>query len=186
MNRADPAAEPVSQGRFRLSLSKQDFKFSVAHFTVFSAGEAELLHGHNYRVSVEMEGPEVSDLGLLADVARVKAEIRAVCAELDSHTILPTQSPLVSVEEIAGDGGAAGGGKGGAKVDVRYGERRYVLPATDVVLLPLANTTMELFARYFWRRLAPALAESGVDRLAVAVEETDGQRCAYEAPLPAA
>ncbi len=181
MTTPDPPPPPQAapQGRFRLSLAKQDFKFSVAHFTVFSAGEAERLHGHNYRLSVDLEGVEVGELGLLADVSRVKAEIRAICAELDSRTVLPTESPLVSVTEVANDGD-------GAKVEVRYEGRRYLLPAADVVLLPLANTTMELFARYLWLRLAPGLAGSGVERMMVAVEETDGQRCAYEAPLPAA
>ena len=177
-----PASSSSPQARFRLSLSKQDFKFSVAHFTVFSADEAELLHGHNYRVSVDLEGPEVGELGLLADVARVKAEIRALCAELDSHTVLPTESPLVTVTQVAAEDGEGGGEP---SVEVRYEGRRYLLPTADVVLLPLANTTMEMFAHYLWQRLAPTLAGTGIDRLTVAVEETDGQRCAYEAPLPA-
>jgi hypothetical protein len=35
----------------------------------------------------------------------------------------------------------------------------------------------------FWSDLAPALAGSRVERLAVAVEETAGQSCWYEADL---
>lgn len=183
-------AEPAG-GRFRLVLAKEDFKFSVAHFTVFSADEAERLHGHNYRVSIELSGREVSELGLMADVARVKAEVRALCAELDSHTLLPTESPLVSVGRVVADVDAdveaAAEGEGGAVgglLEVRYGDREYRMPAADVVLLPLVNTTMELFARHIWQRLAPSLADTGVDALSVSVEETDGQRCVYEGPLP--
>ena len=160
------------EGRFRLVLAKEDFKFSVAHFTVFSAEEAELLHGHNYRVAVEIAGPGVGELGLLADVAALKAEIRRLCGELDSRTLLPTESPLVEVERRGGE------------VEVRYCDRTYLLPAADVVLLPLANTSMELLARLLWQRLAPSLAGTAADTLAVSVGETDGQRCEFSALLP--
>jgi 6-pyruvoyltetrahydropterin/6-carboxytetrahydropterin synthase len=159
-------------GRFRLVLAKEDFKFSVAHFTVFSAEEAEVLHGHNYRVAVEIGADGVSELGLVADVAALKREIRRLCGELDSRTLLPTESPLVDVERQGDD------------VEVRYAGRTYRFPAADVVLLPLANTSMELFARLLWQRLAPALAGTNADTLAVSVGETDGQRCVYEARLP--
>jgi 6-pyruvoyltetrahydropterin/6-carboxytetrahydropterin synthase len=158
--------------RFRLCLAKEDFKFSVAHFTVFSPRQAELLHGHNYRVAVELAGQRVGELGLLADIDRVKGEVRRLCRELDSRTLLPTESPLVQVERRGGE------------VEVRYRDRTYRLPAADVLLLPLANTSMELFARLLWQRLAPSLAGTAADRLAVSVGETDGQRCEYSAPLP--
>lgn len=159
-------------GRFRLLLAKEDFKFSVAHFTVFSRRDAELLHGHNYRVEVELSGDELNDLGLLADVASVKRDVRRLCSELDSFTLLPGESHLVSVEKEDG------------RLRVTYGERTYLLPAADALVLPLPNTTMELLARHLWQRLAPTLAHTAVDHLAVAVEETDGQSCRYSHSLP--
>ena len=36
---------------FSIRLAKEDFKFSVAHFTIFGPGHAEPLHGHNYNVA---------------------------------------------------------------------------------------------------------------------------------------
>jgi len=163
-----------SRGEYRLELAKEDFKFSVAHFTVFSATEAELLHGHNYQVAVEVRGRGLDSMGLLADVARLKKEIRRLCDELDSHTLIPTENPLVRVERTPGG------------VEVRYGERRYVLPVDDVLLLPLTNSSMEQFAHLLWSRLAPFLASTDLHYLAVAVGETSGQRCVYGAELPAA
>lgn len=157
-------------GRYRIRLAKQDFKFSVAHFTVFAADDAELLHGHNYRVSVEIEGRETRG-GLLADVAAVKRRIRELCEGLDSRTLLPTENPMVSVEEREGS------------VEVRYAERVYVLPAADCRLLPLANASMEEFARHLWEHLAPTLEGSGLEVLQVTVEETDGQSCSFERRL---
>lgn len=160
--------------RYRLVLAKEDFKFSCAHFTVFSPDDAELLHGHNYHVAVEVAGPRLDDYGLLADIATLKVEIRRLCDELDSHVLLPTENDLVRVEE--GDG----------EVEVRYAGRRYLLPAVEVKLLPLVNTSMELFARHLWQRLdeflAAAVAEPArVDFLSVEVAETLGQKAVYQA-----
>lgn len=162
-------------GRFRIVLAKEDFKFACAHFTVFAEGRAELLHGHNYRVAVEIAGDRLGDHGLLADIERLKAAIRRLCAELDSRTLVPGASPLVAVEERPGD----------AEVEIRFARRRYLLPAADTLVLPIANTTMELLAEMLWERLAPALGDAGgpIDVLAVSVGESDGQRCVYERRL---
>ena len=157
--------------RFRIVLAKEDFKFACAHFTVFTEGRAELLHGHNYRVAVEVAGDRLGEHGLLVDIERLKAEIRRLCAELDSRTLVPAACPLVAVAEADGE------------VEIRFGARRYVVPADDALILPLANTTMELLAELLWGRLAPAVAGPAVDTLVVSVEESSGQRCAYERRL---
>jgi 6-pyruvoyltetrahydropterin/6-carboxytetrahydropterin synthase len=157
--------------RFRLVLAKEDFKFSVAHFTVFSPEKAELLHGHNYQVTVELSGSDVGELGLLADLGRVKSEIRRLCRGLDSRTLLPAACPLLTWEHRDG------------AVEVAYGERRYRIPEAEVVLLPLANSSMELLARHLWRQLAPSLAGTAIEHLAVSVEESAGQRAVYARTL---
>jgi 6-pyruvoyltetrahydropterin/6-carboxytetrahydropterin synthase len=157
--------------RYRVVLAKEDFKFSAAHFTLFGDGRAELLHGHNYRVRVELAGAELDGEGLLVDIESFKRALRARCAGLDSRTLIPGESPRL---QWARQGDA---------IDVRFGERAYRFPAADTLVLPLANTSIELLARMFWQDLAPHLAGSGVDALAVSVEETAGQECWYEAAL---
>jgi 6-pyruvoyltetrahydropterin/6-carboxytetrahydropterin synthase len=157
--------------RYRLVLAKEDFKFSAAHFTLFGGDRAELLHGHNYRVALELAGPTVDDLGLLADLERAKAAVRRLCARLDSRTLLPAAGP-----------GVAWSREDGA-IEIRFGPRRYRFPEADVLALPLANTSMELLARMLWEDLAAELRGSRVDFLAVSVEETAGQRCVYESSL---
>jgi 6-pyruvoyltetrahydropterin/6-carboxytetrahydropterin synthase len=150
-------------------LAKEDFKFSSAHFTLFGEGRAELLHGHNYRVRVELSGEDLDAEGLLVDIESFKRTLRGLCARLDSRTLIPGESSRL---DWAREGEAVG---------VRCGERAYRFPAEDTLVLPLANTSIELLARMFWHDLAPCLAGSGVDTLAVAVEETAGQQCWYEA-----
>jgi 6-pyruvoyltetrahydropterin/6-carboxytetrahydropterin synthase len=150
-------------------LAKEDFKFSSAHFTLFGDGRAELLHGHNYRVRAELSGNALDAEGLLVDIESFKKALRELCARLDSRTLIPGESPRLrwTREEDA--------------IGVRCGERAYRFPAEDTLVLPLANTSIELLARMFWHDLAPCLAGSRVDTLAVAVEETAGQQCWYEA-----
>jgi 6-pyruvoyltetrahydropterin/6-carboxytetrahydropterin synthase len=160
--------------RFALRLAKEDFKFSVAHFTVFSDTVAERLHGHNYRVRVEIAGAAIDQIGLLLDLRGIKAEIRRLCAELDSKTLLPERSRLVRVGAVD------------AGFEVRYGERVYRLPREDVLLLPICNTSIEELAAWFWRELEPSVAGGAIRELSVEIEETAGQSCVYSAGVATA
>lgn len=155
-----------------LRLAKEDFKFSVAHFTVFGAEEGEPLHGHNYRVFVEVEGSELDELGLLVPVAELKNAIRAACRDLDDKTLIPERCPHLRIDTSTAD-----------VVVVRFAGRTYTLPASEVRLLPLENTTVELLARMLWEELADALRPVPVHRLSVSVDEIAGQGCRYEAAL---
>jgi 6-pyruvoyltetrahydropterin/6-carboxytetrahydropterin synthase len=158
--------------RYRMVLAKEDFKFAAAHFTIFAGGRAELLHGHNYHVQVELSGHELDREGLLVDLESFKKALREICARLDSRTLLPAESPRLQWS------------RDGDSLEVRFGDRAYRLPADDTLLLPLANTSIELLARMLWHDLAPHLAGSRLEMMAVAVEETAGQRCWFEDRLP--
>jgi len=161
----------MDEPRFTLRLAKGDFKFSAAHFTLFSATEAEPLHGHNYRVLVEIGGDELDALGLLVETGILKRRIREILTELDDRVLLPERSPLLEITVERG------------QVDCRYSDRAYRFPEREVVLLPLVNVTMELLARLVWRQLAEDLDDIDATHLAVEIEETDGQSARYSAPL---
>ena len=167
-------------GTYTLRFAKADFKFSAAHFTLFGAKEAEALHGHNYRVRVEVSGGETDERGLLAASDAIKRRVRELCADLDDRVLLPERSNLLEIDEVDG------------AVEVRFGTRSYRFPADEVVLLPLVNVSMELLARMLWKKLADDLAGSSrsavttagaLASLSVEVEETEGQSCRYRAPL---
>ncbi len=117
---------------------------------------------------VELEGSDLDEEGLLADVSIVKKKIRALCDRLDSRMLVPELSPRLQVR--AGD-----------DVEVVHRERTYSFPAEDVVLLPLVNTSIELFAHWIWRQLETVARSQGVERMMVEVAETAGQSCRYEA-----
>lgn len=154
-----------------LRLAKQDFKFSVAHFTIFAADRAEPLHGHNYRLAIELEGSSAGEYGLLADCDDWKRAARAVCAALDDRVLIAALSPHVDcVEE-------------GDELVVRFADRSYRFPERETLRLPIANVSMELLARWAWERLAREAPRGAVERLTVEIEETPGQLCRYAAAL---
>src|SRR3954447_26158047 len=157
--------------RYRIILAKEDFKFSSAHFTLFADGRAELLHGHNYRVRAALSGEDLDGEGLLADIESFKRTLRALCSRLDSRTLIPGESLRLRWARVE------------ESVEVRFGERSYRFPAEDTLVLPLANTSIELLARMLWRDLAPHLTGSRVKALAVSVEETAGQEFWYEGEI---
>jgi 6-pyruvoyltetrahydropterin/6-carboxytetrahydropterin synthase len=155
----------------QLRLAKEDFAFAAAHFTLFADQAAERLHGHNYRVRVELSGAELDGHGFLLPVAGLKTRIRAICATLDERILIPEKSPLLELQHEAD------------AVAVSLGARSYRFPRDEVALLPLPNVTIEALARHVWDELAPSLVGTKVLRLRVEVEETAGQSAAYEAEL---
>jgi 6-pyruvoyltetrahydropterin/6-carboxytetrahydropterin synthase len=143
-----------------LAIGRADIGFSAAHFSVHG-GRSELLHGHNYRVFLRLHG-EVGAEGTIVDFGGPKRLLRALCAELDERMLLATRSAQIQVTE-AGD-----------TVNVREGDRRFVFPRGDVVLLPIQNTTCECLAAHLLARFRARLGATAY-RLELGVEEVPGQ-----------
>ncbi|MHC4892293.1 MAG: 6-pyruvoyl trahydropterin synthase family protein [Planctomycetota bacterium] len=158
--------------RWSIQIDKEYLKFSSAHFLIFPDGSAERLHGHNYRVYVEVDG-RLSPHGLVLDFKEVKPVVRQLCDELDEHWLVPGEHPVLKVEHR--DDGV---------VEVRYRERYYAAPAEDVIVLPINNTSAENFSGWIGQelmsRLGTRFPDVWIRRLVVAVEETSGQRGVYE------
>lgn len=155
---------------YTVRLTKDGLVFSAGHFITFDGGTCERLHGHNYRVTAEVSGP-LDDNHYVIDFIALRDTLRDLVAELDHHMLLPTGHPLIRVEEV------------GDEVVARFEERRWVFPRCDCVLLPVANTTTELLARYLGRRLLEALAARGLARprrVRIEVDECFGQAAACE------
>ena len=157
--------------RWSIELAKENFKFSAAHFLIFPDGSAERLHGHNYRVFVEIDAA-LSRFGLVIDFKTIKPVVREICDRLDEHWIVPGEHPVLRWGERE-DG----------IVEVRYLERYYAAPREDVLVLPINNTSSENLATWFGRELLRLVAERFPDvhtrSLRVAVEETSGQKGVY-------
>jgi 6-pyruvoyl tetrahydropterin synthase/QueD family protein len=157
---------------FRVHVTKDYLKFSAAHFIAYE-GFRETLHGHNYRVSVEVEG-DLGAEGYVVDFGIVKRIAKRVCDRLDDKVLIPAQSNCLQIHEEAG------------QVSVRYEDDEFRFPMKDVVLVPIAHSSAEELARYLAGEIRHELVGEGVPRIGaieVGVEETTGQAAYYRETL---
>jgi 6-pyruvoyltetrahydropterin/6-carboxytetrahydropterin synthase len=64
-----------------------EYTFAAGHSLRNYRGKCENVHGHNYRVRITVEGPELNDIGLLIDFVELKKQMRAVADRLDHRFI---------------------------------------------------------------------------------------------------
>ena len=152
--------------RYRVRVTKDHLVFSAAHFITFNGNVCERLHGHNWRVAVEVAGP-LDENHYVFDFIALRDATQRLVNELDHHVLLPTQHHSIHV--ISDE----------REVTVTFAERRWVFPLADCVLLPIANTTAELIARWLSIQLQESFRQhSGshkIESLKVEVEENFGQ-----------
>ena len=156
--------------RYHVRVTKDHLVFCAGHFISYEGDKCERLHGHNYRATVELEGP-LDDNYYLFDFIALKRHTKVITDELDHRMLLATRNAYIKVDE------------GPDRVYVTYRGREWVFPRGDCVLLPIENTTAELIARYIAGRLLDDLAAQHNFRpavLRVEVEENIGQSATYE------
>ncbi|WP_165229904.1 6-pyruvoyl trahydropterin synthase family protein [Aquisphaera insulae] len=160
----------MPSSRYKVRVTKDYLVFSSGHFITFNGDCCERIHGHNYRVAVEVEG-DLDENHYVVDFIALRDMTRAIVDELDHRMLLPTESPYI---RLADDG---------PNVRVTYRDRMWSFPRDECVLLPVPNTTSELLADYVAGRLREAMAARGlgVPRvLRVEVEECFGQAAEVE------
>ncbi len=159
---------------YSIRVTKDYLVFCAAHFISYEKTRCERVHGHNYRVTAEVTAP-LDENYLVLDFIEFKRILREITDELDHHVILPLNNPILKVEQTEDE------------VTVRYQDKkRWVFPREDCMLLDIHNTTAEELAWWVCERVLTELKEGGYvspDKIAVDVEETDGQSARYERVL---
>jgi 6-pyruvoyltetrahydropterin/6-carboxytetrahydropterin synthase len=158
---------------YGVRVDRNRLRFMAAHMATWSGG-CEPLHGHNYQVTAEVEGNLTEDSWVI-DFSVLKRAVRELCEAIDHKFLLQRESRVLQIAEQAD----------GWEIRIPDG-RRYQLPASDVVPLPIENTTAERLAEWFHAGIAAALLKGGaanIARLRVEVEEAPGQSGWYSAPI---
>ena len=148
---------------YRVTVARNRLRFAAAHMATFGGG-LEPLHGHNYALQLEVRGNLTEDSWVI-DFGLLKRLGREVCGRLDHKFLLQSTSDLLLIER-------------GAETRISFGNRRYVFPSTDVVELPIDNTTAERLAEWIGGEVLAALSLAGASNivsLSVEVEEAPGQ-----------
>lgn len=163
-----------SEETWRVRVTKDHLVFSAAHFITFNGNICERLHGHNWRTAVELTGC-LDENSYVFDFIALRDALQNIVNELDHRVLLPTEHPMIAVEA------------GEKEVEARFEDRRWVFPPEDCILLPVANTTAELIARWIGERLRPVVSvENGgakVSMMQVEVEENFGQWAICQIPI---
>ena len=150
-----------------------NFTFSAAHAGLHD-GEFEPLHGHSFAVTLRLHG-EPDETGMVCDFTKAKDLLASMIAPLKRRTLMPVSPP----------GGCCA--HDGNQVVITCGTKHYSLPAGDVVLLPVSNTTTEQIAAWLLRELVPLLDTPGLRRADLTLAEaadTSATVTARLGPLP--
>jgi 6-pyruvoyltetrahydropterin/6-carboxytetrahydropterin synthase len=163
--------------RFQVRLRKAVHVFCAGHFITLTDDICEAVHGHNWLVGADVDGPPDRH-GMVVDFIKLRDLLSSITARLDHHMLLPTKNRLLDVShaEIA---------PGRAEVTVRFKDRRWVFPADECVLLPVENTTAEWIARWIGHELLAAMDTAGspvLGTLRIEVDECLGQSAIWERP----
>ncbi len=134
--------------------------FSASHI-IPKHDKCGRLHGHNYAINARIEGEETSQ-GLVFDFLTLKKELRIIADELDHRTLI-----------------AKGGNtfeKQGEEIEVLVGDKRYVFPQEDVILLDIDHSTTEELAKYVLERLIEYTNfPDNIKAIEIGVDESLGQ-----------
>ena len=155
----------TSEASYRVLLQKEQLVFSAAHFITFAGNICERLHGHNYGVRAEVQGP-LDENQYVIDFIAFRDALDEIVKRLDHHMLLATEHATIIVD--AGD----------EEVLVTFENKRWVFPREDCILLPIVNTTAEQLA--WWiatevkQGLKPKVGDA-ISSLEVSVDENNGQ-----------
>lgn len=148
--------------KIRLDGWDAGIRFVAGHFLP-SIEKCSRLHGHNYAILLEIEGNTGSD-GIIIDFIKIKDAAHSIVQEIDHKMLLPSMGSSMNVS------------RAGESFTVQFNGKKYVFPASDVVLLPLDNVSAENLSVFFARKLKESgIFGSNVSRISVGVAEGRGQ-----------
>ena len=150
---------------YRVRVTKDHLVFSAGHFITFAGNICERVHGHNWRVAVEVED-DLDENHYVFDFIALLEMARQIVNQLDHRMLLPDGTGLIAVIED------------GSNWKVTFDDRYWSFPRDECVILPVPNTTTELIARWMGEQIVEAIKQRGLNLprvLRVEVEENFGQ-----------
>jgi 6-pyruvoyltetrahydropterin/6-carboxytetrahydropterin synthase len=136
---------------------------------MFEDGSREPLHGHNYRVMIKGDAPDLND-DMVFDFLDIKPIVREVCDSLDHKLIIPKENKHLKIFTE------------GSQVNIETKDSKFSVPSEDVLLLPIENSSSERIAIYINQQIRELTAKRfnfEFSKLEVEVEETPGQSAIY-------
>ncbi len=162
--------------RFAVRVASPKLRFNAAHFVAFGPDSCEPIHGHDFRVSVTIEG-QLSPTGWVVDFLVLEDILCNILADFDHALLIPEASPWVSVI------------RNPDMIKIVAGARSWWFPARDCRVLPIPNVTAELLARHIGMRVRQELwsrvggREGNLTTLTLELSEAEGCTASWSCPL---
>ena len=137
---------------------------------LFNNGTREPLHGHNYRVQIKGNVLDLND-DMVFDFLDIKPIVREVCDSLDHKLLIPLQNNHLKIEERENN-----------YILLTTDQSFFSIPKSDVLLLPIENTSAERIACYLAHQISEKVLKKfnfAFKELEVEVEETPGQSAIF-------
>ena len=113
----------MTTARYHVRVTKDHLVFSAAHFITFNGNICERLHGHNWRLAVEVAGP-LDENHYVFDFIALRDATQKLVNELDHHVLLPTKHEEIRVTADE------------REVTATFAERRWGLSARGLHFAP--------------------------------------------------
>lgn len=137
---------------------------------LFKDGSREPLHGHNYRVQIKGNAMDLND-DMVFDFLDIKPIVREVCDSLDHKLLIPKNNPHLQIQENEKN-----------YIFTTRDESVFSIPQTDVLILPIENTSAERLAAFLACQIRDKILEKfqfEFRELEIEVEETPGQSAVF-------
>jgi 6-pyruvoyltetrahydropterin/6-carboxytetrahydropterin synthase len=141
-----------------------NLRFSAAHM-IPEHESCGVIHGHSYIVDVVVEGDRSGEFGFVVDFKEVKKIVRDLCKKMDHRVLIPLKNPKINFTNIEGP------------IEFSIGDKNYMLPNEDCMLLDLKSTSAEELSEYFATELYGSLIKinPGISSVQICVNEGIGQ-----------
>ena len=150
-----------------IELHRNDMKFSVAHFTIFSESKRERVHGHNFYLSVRCK-TFIKPGGVSFDYRELRRFLLEKCHLLNERFLLAKDSPYLRIELLPEK----------ESVRITFNKKEMILLEEDILLLPLENISSESLSYWFLDNLLGEkefLKNNAISMIEVKVSTTTGQ-----------
>jgi 6-pyruvoyltetrahydropterin/6-carboxytetrahydropterin synthase len=136
-------------------------KFSASHF-IPGHGKCGRLHGHIYSIHMKVYGSQ-DEKGMVWDFIVIKNTLRSIAEELDHRVLIPSESKEIDIDI-------------GDELKVNAGEKLYVFPLDDVVVMDIKLASAEELAGFILKRFCDLLnIPDNVKSIEIGLDEGKGQ-----------
>ena len=157
--------------KYAIKVYKEYFNFACSHFLIFKDGTREPLHGHNYKVTLKGDALDLEG-DMVFDFLDIKPIVREVCDSLDHKLLLPSENLNLRLDTKDDN------------IEIRPKDGSFFsIPKSDVLVLPLPNTSAERLAIYLANEINELTKKRfnfSFSSLEIEVEETKGQCAIYK------